>query len=102
MTFGTIAPCDGIAEGHDGMRYILPSRDFITASVECMVRAHRFDGLVLLGSCDKIVPGLLMAAARLNLPAVFCNSGPMMPACYKGKHYDGNIVTEAVGWKAAG
>ena len=102
MSFGTIAPCDGIAEGHEGMRYILPSRDLITASVECMVRAHRFDGLVLLGSCDKIVPGLLMAAARLDLPAVFCNSGPMMPACYKGKHYDGNIVTEAVGWKQRG
>lgn len=102
MTFGTIAPCDGIAEGHDGMRYILPSRDLITSSVECMVRAHRFDGMVLLGSCDKIVPGLLMAAARLDIPAVFCNSGPMMPACYKGKHYDGNIVTEAVGWKQRG
>lgn len=102
MTFGTIAPCDGIAEGHDGMRYILPSRDLITSSVECMVRAHRFDGMVLLGSCDKIVPGLLMAAARLDIPAIFCNSGPMMPACYKGKHYDGNIVTEAVGWKQRG
>lgn len=102
MTFGSIAPCDGIAEGHEGMRYILPSRDLITSSVECMVRAHRFDGLVLLGSCDKIVPGLLMAAARLDLPAIFCNSGPMMPACYKGKHYDGNIVTEAVGWKQRG
>lgn len=102
MTFGSIAPCDGIAEGHDGMRYILPSRDLITSSVECMVRAHRFDGMVLLGSCDKIVPGLLMAAARLDIPAVFCNSGPMMPACYKGKHYDGNIVTEAVGWKQRG
>lgn len=102
MTFGSIAPCDGIAEGHDGMRYILPSRDLITSSVECMVRAHRFDGIVLLGSCDKIVPGLLMAAARLDIPAVFCNSGPMMPACYKGKHYDGNIVTEAVGWKQRG
>lgn len=102
MTFGTIAPCDGIAEGHDGMRYILPSRDLITSSVECMVRAHKFDGLVLLGSCDKIVPGLLMAAARLDIPAVFCNSGPMMPAVYKGKHYDGNIVTEAVGWKQRG
>ena len=102
MTFGTIAPCDGIAEGHEGMRYILPSRDLITSSVECMVRAHRFDGMVLLGSCDKIVPGLLMAAARLDIPAVFCNSGPMMPACYKGKHYDGNIVAEAVGWKQRG
>lgn len=102
MMFGTIAPCDGIAEGHDGMRYILPSRDLITSSVECMVRAHKFDGLVLLGSCDKIVPGLLMAAARLDLPAIFCNSGPMLPAEYKGKHWDGNIVTEAVGWKQRG
>ena len=102
MTFGDIAPCDGIAEGHEGMRYILPSRDLIASTVECMVRAHRFDGLVLLGSCDKIVPGLLMAAARLDIPAVFCNSGPMMPACYKGKHYDGNIVTEAIGWKQRG
>lgn len=102
MTFGTIAPCDGIAEGHDGMRYILPSRDLITSSVECMVRAHKFDGMVLLGSCDKIVPGLLMAAARLDIPAIFCNGGPMMPAVYKGKHYDGNIVTEAVGWKKRG
>ncbi len=102
MVFGTIAPCDGIAEGHEGMRYILPSRDLITSSVECMVRAHRFDGMVLLGSCDKIVPGLLMAAARLDIPAVFCNGGPMLPAVYKGKHYDGNIVTEAVGWKQRG
>lgn len=102
MTFGTIAPCDGIAEGHEGMRYILPARDLITSSVECMVRAHQFDGLVLIGSCDKIVPGLLMAGARLNIPSVFLNGGPMMPACYKGKHYDGNIVTEAVGWKQRG
>ena len=102
MVFGSIAPCDGIAEGHDGMRYILPARDLITSSVECMVRAHKFDGLVLLGSCDKIVPGLLMAAARLDIPSVFCNSGPMMPAVYKDKHYDGNIVTEAIGWKQRG
>ncbi len=102
MTFGSIAPCDGIAEGHEGMRYILPARDLITSSVECMIRAHRFDGLVLAGSCDKIVPGLLMAAARLDIPAIFCNSGPMLPACYKGKDYDGNIVTEAVGWLQRG
>ena len=102
MTFSTIAPCDGIAEGHVGMRYILPARDVITASVECMVRAHRFDGIVLLGSCDKIVPGMLMAAARLNLPAIFPNGGPMYPARYHGKDYDGNIVTEAIGWKQRG
>lgn len=102
MVFGTIAPCDGIAEGHEGMRYILPSRDIIASSVECMVRAHKFDGIVLLGSCDKIVPGMLMAAARLNLPSIFLNGGPMMPALYKNKHYDGNIVTEAIGWKQRG
>lgn len=102
MIFGTIAPCDGIAEGHEGMRYILPARDLITASVECMVRAHRFDGMVMLGSCDKIVPGLLMAAARLDIPALLLCGGPMYPAEYKGKHYDGNIVTEAVGWKQRG
>ncbi len=102
MTFSTIAPCDGIAEGHVGMRYILPSRDVITASVECMVRSHRFDGMVLLGSCDKIVPGMLMAAARLDLPAIFLNGGPMYPARYRGRDYDGNIVTEAIGWKQRG
>ncbi len=86
MSFGTIAPCDGIAEGHEGMRYILPSRDLIASSVECMVRAHRFDALVLLGSCDKIVPGLLMAAARLDVPTLFLNAGPMLPAAYRGRH----------------
>lgn len=102
MEFGIIAPCDGIAEGHDGMRYILPARDLITSSVECMVRAHKFDGMVLMGSCDKIVPGMLMAAARLDLPAIFINGGPMYPASYKGKHYDGNIITEAIGWKQRG
>ncbi len=102
MSFGTIAPCDGIAEGNIGMRYILPSRDIIASSVECMARAHGFDGIVLLGSCDKIVPGLLIAAARLNISAIFCNAGPMYPAVYKGKHYDGNIVTEAIGWKERG
>lgn len=102
MTFGVTAPCDGIAEGHEGMRYCLPSRDLIASSIECMVRAHRFDGMVLLGSCDKIVPGMLMAAARLDIPAVFVNGGPMHPASYRGKHYDGNIITEAVGWKRRG
>jgi dihydroxy-acid dehydratase len=102
MVFGTIAPCDGIAEGHDGMRYILPARDIIAASVECMVRAHRFDGVVFLGSCDKIVPGMLMSAARLDLPSILLNSGPMYPVTYKGRDYDGNIVTEAEGWKRRG
>ncbi|KNC94484.1 dihydroxy-acid dehydratase [Trabulsiella odontotermitis] len=102
MVFGTIAPCDGIAEGHLGMRYILAAREVIAASIETMMRAHRFDGMVLLGSCDKIVPAMLMAAARLDIPAIMVNGGPMYPAEYKGKHWDGNIVTEAVGWKARG
>ena len=102
MEFSTVAPCDGIAEGHEGVRYILPTRDLIASSIECMVRAHRFDGLVLLGSCDKIVPGMLMAAARLEMPAIFLNGGPMYPASYCGRHYDGNIVTEAIGWKQQG
>ncbi|MFB2831823.1 dihydroxy-acid dehydratase [Aeromonas jandaei] len=102
MMFGTIAPCDGIAEGHLGMRYILAAREVITASIEIMVRAHRFDGMVLLGSCDKIVPGMLMAAARLDIPAILVNGGPMYPAEYDGKHWDGNIVTEAIGWKKRG
>lgn len=102
MVFGTIAPCDGIAEGHLGMRYILAAREVITASVETMIRAHRFDGMVLLGSCDKIVPAMLMAAARLDIPAIMVNGGPMYPAEYHGKHWDGNIVTEAIGWKKRG
>lgn len=102
MTFGTIAPCDGIAEGHIGMRYILAAREVITASIEVMVRAHNFDAMVLLGSCDKIVPAMLMAAARLDIPAIMVNGGPMYPAEYKGKHWDGNIVTEAIGWKEQG
>ena len=100
--FGVIAPCDGIAEGHLGMRYILPARDLIASSVEVMVRAHGFDGVVLAGSCDKIVPGMLMAAARLDLPAIFINGGPMYPACYNDKHWDGNVATEALGWRRRG
>jgi len=102
FSFGTIAPCDGIAEGHLGMRYALAARDIIAASIEIMMRAHRFDGMVLLGSCDKIVPAQLMAAARLDVPAIFLNGGPMAPAEYGGKHWDGNIVVEAIGWKRRG
>ena len=102
MPFGVIAPCDGIAAGHEGMRYSLPARDIIAASVEIMCRTHNFDAIVLLASCDKIVPGMLMAAARLNIPAILINGGPMYPAVYKGKHWDGNIITEAIGWKKKG
>jgi dihydroxy-acid dehydratase len=102
VEFGVIGPCDGMAESHLGMRYILPARDIIAASVEIMARAHGMDGLVLVGSCDKIVPGMLMAAARLDKPAVLVNGGPMFPACYRGRHWDGNIITEAMGWKRQG
>jgi dihydroxy-acid dehydratase len=83
--FHTIAVCDGIAMGHEGMRYSLPSRDVIAASVEIMVEAHKFDGMVLVGSCDKVVPGMLMAAAHLDIPTIFVNGGPMLPGQFKGQ-----------------
>ena len=77
VEFGTIAACDGVAQGHEGMHYILPSREIICDSVEIMAQAHRLDGLVLLASCDKIVPAMLMAAARLDIPCIVCVGGPM-------------------------
>lgn len=82
--FNTIAPCDGVAAGHEGMKYILPSRDIIAASIEMMVQAHRFDGMVCICTCDKIVPGMLMAAARLNIPTIFVTGGFMLSGSYKG------------------
>jgi len=102
VEFGTIGPCDGIAQGHEGMTYILPSREVILHSVEVMVEAHRFDGLVLLGSCDKTVPALLMAAARLNLPAILVNGGPMEPGFRHGRDVDVNEIEIAVGEYHAG
>ena len=90
LQFHTIAVCDGIAMGHDGMRYPLPSRDIITASIEIMVEAHKLDGMVLIGSCDKIVPGMLMAAAHLNIQAIVVNGGPMLPGYYKGQKLTGS------------
>src|ERR1017187_2116015 len=83
--FGVIGACDGTAQGHAGMHFILPSRDLIANDVEVMVEAHRLDGIVLLGSCDKIVPGMLMAAARLCVPAIFLPGGPMLG----GVEFDG-------------
>jgi len=102
VEFGTIGPCDGIAQGHDGMTYILPSREVILHSIEVMVEAHQFDGLVLLGSCDKTVPALLMAAARLNLPAILVNGGPMEPGTRHGRDIDVNEIEIAVGEYHAG
>lgn len=79
MEFNTIGICDGIAMGHIGMKYSLPSRELIADSVETMVQAYQFDGLVLIASCDKIIPGMLIAAMRLNIPTIFVSGGPMLP-----------------------
>jgi dihydroxy-acid dehydratase len=103
VEFGVIAACDGIAQGHDGMHYILPTRDLIANDIEMMIEAHRFDAVVLLGSCDKIVPGMLMAAARLDLPAILVAGGPMLGGCeFDGRASDTTSITEAVGMLKAG
>ncbi len=94
--FNTVAPCDGIAQG-EGMHYVLPLRDLIAASVELMARANRFDGLVMLCTCDKIVPGMLMTAARLDMPVLFVTGGPMAPATYRGRPLILSDVKEAMG-----
>ena len=78
IEFNTIGVCDGIAMGHSGMKYSLVTRELIADSIECMVMAHKFDALVFVPNCDKIVPGMLMAAARLNLPSIFVSGGPML------------------------
>ncbi len=83
--FCTIGVCDGLAQGHRGMSYSLPSREVIADSIEIMLKAHCFDGAVFLGSCDKIIPGMLMAALRVNIPSIFVQSGPMQNGCYKGQ-----------------
>lgn len=102
VEFGTIGPCDGIAQGHNGMKFILPCRDVIASSVELMIEAHQIDGMVLLGSCDKIVPGMLMAAARLNLPTIIVTGGPMETGKYKGQNVDVNTIEVATGAYKAG
>ena len=99
--FGVPAPCDGMAQGA-GMHFILPQRDLIAASVEAMVGAHGFDGLVFLGSCDKIIPGMLMAAAHLNLPALFLTAGAMLPYTEGGKTYCTSDLKEAIGKRNKG
>ncbi|MBC7117619.1 dihydroxy-acid dehydratase [Methanothermobacter tenebrarum] len=95
--FHTMAICDGIAMNHDGMRYSLASREIIADTVESMIQAHRLDGLILLSSCDKIVPGMLMAAARLNIPSIAVTGGPMLPGECQGKNVDLINVYEGVG-----
>jgi dihydroxy-acid dehydratase len=94
--FNVPAPCDGIAQG-SGMHYVLPQRDLIAASIESMVEAHGFDGLVFMCSCDKIVPGMLMAAAHLNLPSIFITAGAMLPFNEGGKVYCTSDLKEAIG-----
>ncbi len=103
IEFGTIGVCDGIAMGHAGMRYSLASREIIADECEIMAEAHRFDGMVFLPGCDKIIPGMLMAAARLDIPAVVVTGGPMLSyPTDAGKHLDLNSVFEAVGAFKAG
>ena len=99
--FGVPAPCDGMAQG-EGMHFILPQRDLIAASVEGMVGAHGFDGLVFLGSCDKIIPGMLMAAAHLKLPTLFLTAGAMLPYTEAGKVYCTSDLKEAIGKRKKG
>ena len=103
VEFGTIAACDGVAQGHEGMHYILPSREIICDSVEIMAQAHRLDGLVLLASCDKIVPAMLMAAARLDIPCIVCVGGPMLGGIeFDGRKSDLTSISEALGMLKAG
>ena len=102
IVFPAIAVCDGIAMGHEGMKYSLVTRDLIADSTEAMVRAHGFDGLVMVPNCDKNVPGLLMAAARVNIPTVFVSGGPMLAGRVNGKKTSLSSMFEAVGAFAAG
>ena len=102
VVFPAIAVCDGIAMGHVGMKYSLVTRDLIADSTECMAMAHQFDALVMVPNCDKNVPGLLMAAARLNIPTVFVSGGPMLAGHVKGCKTSLSSMFEAVGAYAAG
>ena len=102
IMFPAITVCDGIAMGHTGMKYSLVTRDLIADSTEAMVRAHGFDGLVMIPNCDKNVPGLLMAAARLNIPTVFVSGGPMLAGRVGGKKRSLSSMFEAVGAYTAG
>ncbi len=102
VVFPAIAVCDGIAMGHTGMKYSLVTRDLIADSTECMALAHQFDALVMVPNCDKNVPGLLMAAARVNIPTVFVSGGPMLAGHVKGRKTSLSSMFEAVGSYAAG
>ena len=94
--FNVPAPCDGMAQGQ-GQHYILPQRDLIAGSIEAMVRAHGFEGMVMMGSCDKIIPGMILAAVRLNLPTIFLTAGAMSPYKEDGNVYTTSDLKEAIG-----
>ncbi|MEM3665495.1 MAG: dihydroxy-acid dehydratase [Candidatus Bathyarchaeia archaeon] len=100
--FNTIAICDGLAMGHEGMRYSLPSRELIADSIEVMVQANKFDGMVLITNCDKITPGMMMAAARLNMPTIVVTGGPMLSGKFKGRRVDVTCIFETIGEIASG
>jgi dihydroxy-acid dehydratase len=102
IEFGVIGVCDGIAMGHEGMKYSLASRELIADSIESMVLAHAFDGVVFVPNCDKIIPGMLMAAGRLNLPGIVISGGPMLAGNFRGQRADLNSLFEGVGAVAAG
>ena len=104
MEFNTIAVCDGIAMGHSGMKYSLPSRELIADSVETVARAHCFDAMICVPNCDKIVPGMLIGALRVNIPTIFASGGPMAPGSHPvtGRDTDLNSVFEAVGAESVG
>lgn len=95
--FFTIGVCDGLAMNHKGMRYSLASRELIADSIEVMLTAHPLDGVVFIPNCDKIVPGMVMAAARMNLPSIFVSGGPMNPGCVQGKRVGYSEIYEAIG-----
>jgi dihydroxy-acid dehydratase len=97
LEFPSIAVCDGVATGHKGMRMPMPSREMIADSIELMITAHAFDGMVLLSNCDKVTPGMLMAAGRLNLPAVLVTGGPMDTGCFRGRRVCYTDLIEAEG-----
>ncbi|MEJ2295882.1 MAG: dihydroxy-acid dehydratase, partial [Candidatus Lokiarchaeota archaeon] len=107
MEFNTIAPCDGIANSGNNSKFILPSREVIANSIECIIKAYNFNGMVMICSCDKVVPGMLLAAARCNIPTIFLTGGIMTPKYFehgplKGKTYVTSDIKEAIGEYNAG
>jgi len=102
MEFPAIAVCDGIAMNHEGMKFSLVSREHIADSIEIMANAHPFDGLVFIPNCDKVVPGMLMGALRVNVPSIFISGGPMMAGRRKGKKMTLTTAFESVGAYASG